>query len=266
MHVTTAGQELISLSGSAYQVLWEHLGLPEMPTVLYVKPRGFEEDERRRVINDAWDELRAAELVDADGLRPDLANIMLLLAKAERSIDARLYVGGRTVRALIAAAGDHAVHAVLENDRLNFHGAYPGSLARTAISMLPVRKAGAGRSVTLPSDLISDAAEHVGTSLEKFEAALMNKGANRGDAKQLCEMIKSVGDRGQFGATVRDHLGRKFRADHVLAFHDGEDGRYLMEETSSPDGRLWTTMTPADNRRLTGQLERLLGSLEYHLT
>jgi hypothetical protein len=44
----------------------------------------------------------------------------------------------------------------------------------------------------------------------------------------------------------------------VVAFHDTERGRYLYLTLPSADGRLWATVTPADNRTVATAVWELL--------
>jgi hypothetical protein len=60
----TLQQATVSLAVSAYQVAWEHLGLGPMPIVLYVPPEGAHPDDRTRVREAAWTELRARDLAE----------------------------------------------------------------------------------------------------------------------------------------------------------------------------------------------------------
>jgi hypothetical protein len=74
-------------------------------------------------------------------------------------------------------------------------------------------------------------------------------------------MIKDVKATGNFGAAARDKWGKRHRAERVVAFFDTEDGRYLQGRRPSPDGSVWTTISPADTRRLTHQVEQMLGEV-----
>ncbi|MGO1049594.1 ESX secretion-associated protein EspG [Crossiella sp. CA198] len=248
------------LSASAYQVLWEKLRLPEMPVVLHVHPHGYEEHERTAAINAAWDELHRDDLVRNGGIRPELVDALTLLARPARAVDARLWLG-HEVRALAAGSGPDGVLAVLEEGVLSLRAIYPGGLARAVVGLLPTRAAGPGHSVSLPSAVIDTAAQNVGSSVKSFAEALRGNGISAADAEAVAEMIEGAEQSGQFGATLTDRLGRRNRADHVVAFFDTAAGRYLMEEHRGSDGTPWTTMSPADGTRLTGQLEHLLGEL-----
>ncbi|MER7078755.1 ESX secretion-associated protein EspG, partial [Saccharopolyspora kobensis] len=56
----------------------------------------------------------------------------------------------------------------------------------------------------------------------------------------------------------RDRFGRRVRADRVVGFFDTAHGRYAQLRRESPSGDVWSTIAPADARRLNGHLEELL--------
>ncbi|MFB9908265.1 ESX secretion-associated protein EspG [Allokutzneria oryzae] len=236
----------ISVTDTAYQVAWEHLGLDRMPLALLVNPRGARREERDVVVAEAWQELRAAGLVVGANLDERLAHWLRMLAAPTRFVDARLWLG-EEVRAVAATQGDDdAVLAVLRGGKLTLRPIFTTGLARAVTELLPVLKPGPGHSVSVPSAALANAAREAGSDPRALVTALGTEIATE-DAEQLVQMIKDVGHRGQFGATV----GRD-RADRAVAYYDTPLGRYLME-----DLRDWTTVSPADSRLLARQIDRL---------
>ncbi|HKN99194.1 MAG TPA: ESX secretion-associated protein EspG, partial [Pseudonocardiaceae bacterium] len=74
----------------------------------------------------------------------------------------------------------------------------------------------------------------------------------------LATMFADLVGRGQLGAQ-RATAGRgSRRAGRVVAFHDTIRGRYLYLTRPSADGRVWATVTPADNRALAAAVWELL--------
>jgi hypothetical protein len=51
------------------------------------------------------------------------------------------------------------------------------------------------------------------------------------------------------------------RADRVVAFHDTPRGRYVHLAKPNADGRMWSTVTPADNRRLVTCVQELMAEV-----
>ncbi|SHH07407.1 ESX secretion-associated protein EspG [Streptoalloteichus hindustanus] len=258
--VPTISHHVPMVSATAYQVAWQDLGLPPMPTVLHVAPRGYPEVERQRVLTEAYDEMRAAGLFDGRGYDLDFVAAMAVLARPRRSVDARLWLGAE-VRALAAASTGRAVLAVLVSDHVRVHPVDPANLAVSVVRLLPPRPAGPGRSVSLPADVLEEAAAQAGASVASLRTALCDLGAHPADAHHIARMSADACHGGQFGATVVDGLGRWGRADHVVGFHDTPAGRYLMERHRAVDGRWWITIAPADANRLVGQVERLLNGI-----
>ncbi|MCP3797766.1 ESX secretion-associated protein EspG [Allokutzneria sp. A3M-2-11 16] len=237
----------ITISDTAYQMAWEHLGLEQMPLALLVNPSGAHHEERDAVVAAAWQELRSDGLVAGPDLDERLTRWLMMLAAPDRLVDARLWLG-EEVRAVAAATRDEdeGVLAVLRGGRLIMRPIYATGLARAATELLPAVGPGPGHSVSVPNEVLARAARGAGSDPRALAAALRGEISGE-DAEQLAQMIKAPGQRGQFGAST----GRK-RADHVVAYFDTAQGRYLME-----DSRGWTTVSPADARVLVRQIDRL---------
>jgi hypothetical protein len=58
----------------------------------------------------------------------------------------------------------------------------------------------------------------------------------------------------------RDRNGRQVTTP-VLSWFDTDDGRYFGHSRPGPDGKQWTTYSPADTPRITQQLIGMLGSV-----
>jgi hypothetical protein len=246
----------ITLSALEFDVLWEHLRLGSLPLVVKVPSPGKTHEERADLEARAWAGLEARGLGRPVEVDPDIEELLGVLAKPEREVDARAYVG-RNVRVLAAAAGDTAAVAELSDGSVTLRRASATGLPAAALAVLPALAAGPGRSVTLRTADFEEAAT-AGGSREGFGNALLAGGLRGDDAEALAEMIKDVAHTGNFGAAARDRLGRRRRADRVVSFFDTEDGRYVQIRRPSDDGTLWTTISPADLRRLTHHVTELL--------
>jgi hypothetical protein len=239
-----APREPVSISALEFDVLIEHFQLDPMPLVLKVPSPGRTDDERAALVDQAW-----AGLANLDVQR--LEHQLGILRRAEREIDGRVWVG-RSLRLLAAAIGDDAVLAVLDGDRLTLHDADATGLPRHALSVLPATPAGPGRSVTLRTADFEAAAREA-TGQAELATALRNRGVK--DAVELADMIGDVIHRGQFGSAVRDRWSRRKRAARVISFFDTAEGRYL--QVRRDDQEAWTTISPADPRRLLQHLTEL---------
>lgn len=252
----------ITLSALEFDVLWEHLRLGAMPLVVKVPSPGRTHEERARLEARAWAELEARGLGRPVEVDPDIEEILGLLAKPSREVDVRAFVG-RNVRVLAAATNDAGGAAVAElsDGVVTLRRASESGLPSAALSVLPSAPAGVGRSVTLPTAQFEHAAKNSGRTRDGFENALLETGLRADDAETLAEMIKDVVHMGNFGAAARDRLGRRRRADRVVSFFDTEDGRYVQIRRPADDGTLWTTISPADIRKLTHHVTELLDEI-----
>jgi hypothetical protein len=249
--------EPISLSALEFDVLWEHLGLGEQPLILLVPSPGKTDEERAEYVQQAWSSMYGRGLGGPNSVHPELERLIRLLERPDREVDARV-IGGR---AMIAVVADEAVLATYSGDTVTVRATSASSLAETITSLLPPAPAGPGRSVSLPTADFEAAAKAGGTDKHAFEQALYARGIRGDDVATLLEMIKDVTGSGNFGCAMRDHLGRRRRAERVVAYFDTEDGRYANVRKPGVDGSLWTTLSPADTRRLTGHVQSMLDEL-----
>jgi hypothetical protein len=247
--------EPITLTALEFDVLWEHLDLGDMPLILKVPSPGKTNTERARLVAAAWHSLDAKGLGRSVDLDPRLIQTLRLISRPQRELDGRLWLG-RSVRLMAAADEESGVLAVQEGDRLTLRAADGLGLPRHALSVLPPAIAGTGHSVTLPSKDFEAAAREA-TAPKDFEAALRRRGLRESDAEALRKMIANVHHQGQFGAAARDKWGRRIRTPRVISFFDTEAGRYLQVRRDSANGEPWTTISPADHRRLLQQLTEL---------
>ena len=234
-------------------MLWEHhygLEVPK-PLVLKVPSPGRTDRERSRLVRGAWAGLAQRGLGTPVDPHPGLTHLLTLLRRPDREIDGRLWVGGE-VRLLAAATGDEAVLATLSGGRLRLQAADATGLPRFALSVLPPAAAGPGQSVTLPTADLTAAAHEA-----DLAKALRDRGVRATDATTLAEMIGDVVNRGQYGSATRDRWGRRIRAPRVLSFFDTPDGRYLQTRREEEAAAPWTTISPANPRRLLQLLTEL---------
>lgn len=248
-------REPVTLTALEFDVVWEHLELDEMPIVLRVPSPGATYAERSELVRSAWQSLAAKGYGRQVDLDPRLYGMLRLLERPRAEVDGRLWYGTET-RLLVATNGDAAVLATLAGETLTLREAAPTGLVREALGALPAKRAGEGRSVTLPSARFERAAE-AGTTQDGFEAALRSQGVREDDARQLRDMIGDLEGHGQFGAAARDQWGARRRADHVVGFFDTAAGRYVQIRRGSPGSEPWSTLSPADPRRMHQHVEAM---------
>ncbi|HEX2133449.1 MAG TPA: ESX secretion-associated protein EspG [Actinophytocola sp.] len=250
----------IALSALEFDVLWEHLRLGQLPLVVKVPSPGKTFEERARLEAQAWAGLEGRGLGRPVELHPEVEDLLTLLARPDREVDVRAYAG-RNIRALAAAVGESAAVAELTDGWVTLRRASAAGLPGAALRSLTSEPAGPGQSITLRTTDFEAAASAGGGTQEGFHKALLAEGVRPDDAAALTEMIKDVVGMGNFGAAARDKLGRRRRAERVVSFFDTEDGRYVQIRRPAPDGTLWTTISPADGRKLTHHVEELLADI-----
>jgi hypothetical protein len=252
--------EPITLSALEFDVLWEHLRLGTLPLVVKVPSPGKTFEERAELEARVWADLEARGLGRSVDVNQDIEELLGVLAKPDREVDARVYVG-RNARVLAAAAGDTAAVVELSGETVTLRRASAEGLPSAALAVLPGIAAGPGQSVTLRTADFEAAAAEAGGTREGFGNALHATGVRPDDATALAEMLKDVEHMGNFGAAARDKLGRRRRADRVVSFFDTEEGRYVQIRKPADDGTLWTTISPADLRKLTHHVTELLAEV-----
>ncbi|WP_245614233.1 ESX secretion-associated protein EspG [Actinokineospora inagensis] len=254
----------VSLSALEFDVLWEHLAPGTMPLVVKVPSPGKTYEERAQIEERVWADLDQRGLGRKVDVHPEVEHLFGLLARPDREVDGRTWVG-RGVRLLACATGgdgqEEAALAVLSDDRITLSRTSPVGLAAAAIGVLPALPPGPGQSISLRTADFEAAAKGTDGTQKGFENALVSHGVRGPDANALADMIGDVIGTGNFGAAARDRLGRRVRADRVVSFFDTDRGRYVQVRRAAPDGALWTTISPADSRRLIHHVEEVLGEV-----
>lgn len=239
--------EPMTISALEFDVLWEHLGLDDMPLVMRVDSPGATHAERTRLVQAAWSSLESKGYGRSINPDPRLVRMLRVLQRPAAEIDARLWLD-QHVRVLVAAVDDHAVHASMVGDNIVLRDAALTGLPREALAGVPELPAGPGESVNLRSAVFEEAATGA-MSKDQFALALGDAGVPERDINSLRNMITDTIGQGQFGAAARDRWGHRHRAEHVVSFFDTAAGRYVHIRRPS-NGEPWSTIGPLDARRL----------------
>lgn len=256
----------IGLSRLEFDVVWEHLGLGPFPTVYRMLGHGQTYDERTRLVRQAWDSMQQRGVGGPVSLDPELIDLLRIIARPAREVDARINHGRTVTRALAGSVGTAGAIGVLRPDGFHFARATPGGLSRAVVALLPEHPAGTGHSVSLSSRSFSAACEAADGTAKGLRAALAERGMRGDDAEQLSAALDGVALAGQFGAAMLDRWGRRQRAAHVVGVVDSTTGRYLLESRPAlGGGEQWTTVAPTDPARIVGRIDRLHTELEREL-
>lgn len=253
--MTTSGT--VKLSTLEFDVLWERERLPRKLEAISVPSPGKTHSERARLVAKALAELESRGLTVHERAVGELLDRLELLARPQVCIDSWVW-SDREIRALTAMSGNQAVLAVVEGDEVWLIPARDTAIAESAVSICGEAPAGPGLSVSVPTDVLTAADAEAGGDSRELSAALIRRGVPNSDAKTLGLMVSGMDLRGQFCASRVQRDGRLVRADRVVAFHDTPQGRYAHLAKPNNDGRGWSTVTPADNRRIAMLVRELL--------
>jgi hypothetical protein len=245
----------IVLSKLEFDVLWESEKLPHKHEALTVPSPGRTHTERRRLVAQAFADLEQRGLAKRDRAVPDLVDWLNLLAHHQLSIDSWVWTDHR-ISSLAVVNGTAALLAAVDGPQVWLIPARHTAIAEAAVSVAGDVVAGPGLSVSVPTEVLSAADAAARGNPREFAAALTRKGV--ADAKVLADMVAGMNVRGQFGVTRMQRDQRMARAGRVVAFHDTPRGRYVHLAKPNNDGRVWSTVTPADNRRIVSCVQDLM--------
>ena len=240
-----------------FDVLWDELRLGPTPVVLRLPSPGRTRAERRRITRDGLAGLRERGLAGPDGPDPGLVRLLGLLAAPRRQMELRAWLG-HPVRASAAERdGDGAL--AVHRDRTVVLSAC-GSPAHAVVGALPVRPAGRGRAVTLPTAVLAEVL--TGEDGADVAGTLAELGTDPDDAATVAGVLRGPAHRGQVAAVVHDRWGSPHRPVGHLTLLDAPDGRYRLTRSTAADGREWSTLAPVDPRRLHGLLADMLDAAQ----
>ncbi|HEX6356782.1 ESX secretion-associated protein EspG [Actinophytocola sp.] len=250
----------IVLSKLEFDVLWESEKLPPKHEALLVPSPGTTFTERRQLVAKAFADLEQRGLAERERAVPELVDQLNLLAHHQLSIDTWVWTD-RRISSLAVVHGGSALLAAVDGPDVWLIPARESSIAEAAVSIAGDVVAGRGRSVSVPTDVLTAADKESRGNVRDFTTALAAKGISGSDAKTLADMVTGMGVRGQFGANRMQRDQRMVRASRVVAFHDTPRGRYAHIARPNNDGRVWSTVTPADSRRLVTFVQELTAEI-----
>lgn len=237
------------LTGTEFDVVWEHLGLGATPVALRLPSPGRTREERRRVVAAGVAGLRARGLAGPAGPDPALVRLLTLLARPDRHLEVRGRFDDGPLRAVAAERDGDGVLAVHTGTAVTVTAA--GSPAFAAVSALPRRAPGPGPAVTLPTAelarvLDGDARTDPGAAGDDEQRA------------RLASLLAGPAHRAQICAVRHDHWGSPARLPGHVAVVDTPRGRYrLTRGTGAHGGPEWSTLAPAGDGELRDRFAEL---------
>lgn len=245
------------LSTLEFDMLWEAERLPQQHPALRVRSPGRTHSERRALVDEAWESLRARQLARGTRASAELVDQLNLLANPKVSIDVWVWTD-REIKGLAVSIGSQALLAVVDRDEVWLIPARDTSLPQSAVSVAGDLHGGVGRSVSVPHRLVRAADADAQGDPKALVTALGDRGVELWQAQELAGMLVGLTARGQFGVERLGRDGTMRRAGRVIAFHDTDSGRYLVQLGTGADGQDWVTVAPADNQLLSTRIWELL--------
>ncbi|WP_020669368.1 ESX secretion-associated protein EspG [Amycolatopsis nigrescens] len=247
----------VVLSTLEFDMLWEAERLPARHPALEVASPGATHTERRALVEQAWDSLRARGLARGGKASGELIDMLNLFVRPKVGIDVWVWAE-REIKGLAVSTGSQALLGVVDGDEVWLIPARDALLPEAAISVTGELQAGVGRSVSLPHDVLRAADADARGDAKALVTALEDRQVPLGQAQELAGMLVGMVARGQFGVERLGRDGHPRRAGRVIAFHDTDAGRYLFQLARNSDGRDWSTIAPADNHLLAKRVWELL--------
>ncbi len=233
-----------AFSALEFEVVWSALGLGRLPFPLTPPPGETGENiapDRVELTEAVFERLADRGIAIGSRLRTEWAELLAVLARPARSVDAI----GRIVRPLaaVAAASDHGVAALALQDRgsVVIGPIRVGSLVESVVALLPAERAGPGRPVMVPVDVV-----------RRLLADNDLAGLPSADAGLLLRLAEGRVRGGQFGVNLLAG-GMLRRGIPVVSWFDTTEGRYLMTN----DGTT-LVIAPADAARIAVRLHEVL--------
>lgn len=252
---------MTSLSHLEFDLIWEHLGVGELPYPLEIAAHGHTMDERAELRVGVRESLRAKGLHDGDQLSPRLEQQLAMLTKNTFTVDARLSVG-EYVRVLAAADGAVGVLVAQTDAEVRVASVRDGRLVPAVMSMLPDEKPGPGGQARLPKKAFDEAIDEFARGgYPALERALATAGLTGRELRTVITLVESGRHGGgQAAANRQDNLGRRTRT-QVVNWFDTAAGRYLAHTEASRDRVDWLTIVPSDTARVEQRLADLVATL-----
>jgi hypothetical protein len=253
------------LSLPAVDILREDLKLGRIPFPLEVQGYGDTAEERARIRAAVYSQLERRGLARAGRAAPRLEDTMTLLAAPKISIDLVALTDmadAAPVRAVVAARGKHAVLAIQRELAIEVSEVRDTAIVSSIVELLPDNRSGPGQSVTLPASMLTAGARPEAGRHRRPEAPLLHPATRRSELATGLRFAESVMERptlcaGSIGVVLRDERGKAHRLPGI-GFFDTDQGRYATSVIRGADGQDWTTLSPADNARLTHRLAETL--------
>jgi len=228
--------------------------IEEQHHVLHVPVPEITQDEYLAAEPRLFAELREAGLARGSVIDPALPAVMSLLGRPKLDLHGWVDFPSGIGVGLVVAADDrgNGVLAALDDVAVHLRPVPPDKLTEALVDLLPPVRAGRGRSITVPMDLLDDPVPR-NTWLQPNTPG----GRLESDLRALRRLLGQERDGGgRIYASARDSVGRRHGTRHPLTYIDLADGRWLLQQETGD--KPWIVAAPATSAVLTDALSGLL--------
>lgn len=260
--MTTAHDAPVSLDASVLRRLGDRFGVQTWPVVLDMPVGAADQDAQQVADREDDAAIAALDLVDHDEPVPWLATVLRVLSRPEREIEMRSFTETGVRRICLARSGYEHVLAERGGDGLELAVVEIADLDAVA-DLVRARFDDATACefapFSVPTDELVDGLGRSGSGTEVTDA-LYTLGAPLSDAVVISSALAACRVRTEIVASANED-GRFSRSSGALAVFDTARGRIVSSPSKSPDGRVWTTLSPGSGHRIAQAVRLLIETL-----
>lgn len=206
--------------------------------------------------------LAGSDLIDHGEPAPWLATVLRVLSSPDREIEMRTFADGGTLRICLARRGYEHVLAARSGDHIELTVpdiADHDAVAETIRRRFPNADPCEFTAFSAPADELVERLGECRSGTEITDA-LFTLGAPMSDAVTIAAALASCRARTEIVATS-DEDGRFSQSSGAVAVFDTSRGRVVSSPSKSPDGRVWTTLSPGSGHRIAQAVRLLIETL-----
>ncbi len=259
---TSITADAVSLDVTILMALGARVGVQTWPVVLDLYPDTDDAVTAESIAADVDAAIAAHGLWDRDEPVGPMAVALRVLSAPDRMIEVRIF-GADGVRRVCIARRDND-HVVADRRGRSVRISVPDITAigeiGAVISRLfddaaPMRIDG----FSTPASELADRLDRCGTG-EDIADALHACGAHAADATALAAALTAIRSRAEIVAVTRSDA-TVTQSSGALAIFDTDRGRVVVSPSESPDGHVWSTMSPGTGHRIVQAVGLLIETL-----
>ncbi|MBD0860863.1 ESX secretion-associated protein EspG [Gordonia sp. zg691] len=252
----------LALDAEVLRRLGERFGVQTWPVVLDIADTAQDEAARRAADRESDATIDALGLIEQEEPTPVAATVLRVLARPQREIEIRSYSESGVRRICLARNGYQHVLAVRNDDRVEVEvvevpdvGALASLVRAQFADVTPCEFT----AISKPAEEVVERLGRARTGTETTDA-LHALGATPADAGTVSSALASCRVRTEIVASSGED-GRFSQSSGAVAIFDTDRGRIVASPSKSPDGRVWTTLSPGSGHRIAQAVSLLIETL-----